>query len=109
MEISLYPPMLPTRPCAFCISLDGGSIFADFDIDARDHRVYAVRVSFDGYGCYDAPETIGRMNADDSRALCTIVETGALDERAEAILRRYFASVAELPWAEPLRRYGLIA
>jgi hypothetical protein len=50
MDIALYPPMLPTRPCRFCLSLQGASVFADFDVDA-DGRVFAVRVSFDGYGC----------------------------------------------------------
>jgi hypothetical protein len=30
MDIALYPPMVPTRPCLFCLSLQGGSVFADF-------------------------------------------------------------------------------
>ena len=28
-----YPPMLPTRPCRFCLSLQHDSVFADFDVD----------------------------------------------------------------------------
>jgi hypothetical protein len=41
MQIALYPPM-PTRPCRFCLSLQGDSVFADFEVDP-DGRVFAVR------------------------------------------------------------------
>jgi hypothetical protein len=49
MEIELWGVM-PSRPCRICFSLQGGAVFADFDVDA-DERLYLVRISFDGYGC----------------------------------------------------------
>jgi hypothetical protein len=47
VEIRLYGPM-PTRPCKLCLSLEGDSVFADFDVDPRDESLYLVRISFDG-------------------------------------------------------------
>src|SRR5579871_6352723 len=32
ITVQLYPVM-PSRPCSFCLSLQGGSVFADFDKD----------------------------------------------------------------------------
>ena len=97
MEVALYPPMLPTRPCRFCLSLQGGSVFADFDVDP-DGRVYLVRVSFDGYGCCRAPDGIGRMNGPDSDALLAMVEQGEVGPEAERVLCAYFQQHRDVLW-----------
>lgn len=106
MEIALYPPM-PTRPCRFCLTLQGGSVFADFDVDP-DGLVYAVRVSFDGYGCCTAPPEIGRMNADDSQRLLAMVQRGALEPAAATVLRAYFNENRTGLWADALAEHGLL-
>lgn len=49
IQIQLYKPM-ETRPCCYCLSLQGGAAFSDFNIDI-DKCLYLVRISFDGYGC----------------------------------------------------------
>ena len=108
MEIELYPPMLPSRPCRFCLTLQGGSVFADFDVDP-DGRVFAVRVSFDGYGCCTAPADVGRMNARDSEALLAMVQRGSVDATLAApLLRRYFQEIRDALWSEALEDHGLL-
>src|SRR5262249_40994833 len=76
MDIEIQLPMRPTRPCHFCLCLQGGSVFADFDVDP-DGRVFAVRVSFDGYGCCAAPTHVDRMSMRDSEVLLAIVQRGS--------------------------------
>lgn len=107
MEVDLYPPMLPSRPCRFCLSLQEGCVFADFDVDA-DGRVFAVRVSFDGYGCCHAPANVGRMNAHDSNALLAMVNQGSIDATAADILRAYFQQNRAAFWSDALEEHGLV-
>jgi len=103
MELELYPPF---RACRFCISFQGGSVFGDFDVDP-DGRVFAVRVSFDGYGCCDAPE-IGRMSMDASTALLAQVSEGSLDATAADRLRTYFRQNRDVLWSDALEEHGLV-
>jgi hypothetical protein len=107
MEVELYPPMLPSRPCRFCLSLRGGSVFADFDVDP-DGRVFAVRVSFDGYGCCDAPADVGRMRMHDSDALLAMVEQGSIEATAADVLRAYFQQNRDAFWSDALAHHDLI-
>lgn len=104
MQIDLYHPM-EGRPCRFCLCLQGASVFADFDVD--DGLVYAVRVSFDGFGCCRTPPDIARMSAADSAALLAMVDRDALRE-AEPILRRYFRRIRDVVWADALERHDLL-
>lgn len=110
MEIEIYSPMEPTRPCRFCLCLQGGSVFADFDVDP-DGRVFAVRVSFDGYGCCDSP-TVGRMSMHDSEALLAMVQRGSIDETdaraATKILRAYFQQNRDALWSDALVEHRLL-
>jgi hypothetical protein len=107
MDVELYPPM-PSRPCRFCLSLQGGSVFADFDVDA-DGSVFAVRVSFDGYGCCCAPTSIGRMSAPDSKALLAMVDEGSIEpDLAARALRAYFQRNRDALWTDALADHGLI-
>lgn len=107
MDIALYPPM-PSRPCRFCLSLQGGSVFADFDTDP-DGRVFAVRVSFDGYGCCDARPDVGRMNLRESEALVAMVQQGSIQEAVAAkALRAYFQQHRDAFWSDALTHHGLI-
>lgn len=108
IEIDLFPPMLPSRPCRFCLSLQDGSVFADFDVDS-DGRVFAVRVSFDGYGCCHAPESVGRMNAADSKAMLSMVQRDAVDASAASILRTYFQQNRDAFWRDALAYHGLLS
>lgn len=106
MQIAVYPPM-PNRPCRFCLSLQGDSVFADFDVDP-DGRAYVVRVSFDGYGCCHAPADIGRMNARDSELLQTMVWQGVVHLGAARALRAYFHENRGVLWIDALARHDLL-
>jgi len=107
VDIEIYPPMLPSRTCRFCLSLQRDSVFADFDVDP-DGRLFAVRVSFDGYGCCRAPADVGRMNLRDSVALLAMVDAGTILPDAEPTLRRYFRENRDTFWADALTRHDLL-
>ncbi len=107
IEVELYPPM-QGRACRFCLCLQGGSVFADFDVD-QDGRVFAVRVSFDGYGCCRTPVEIERMSEADSEELLAMVDDKAIDAGAAGrILRAYFDRIRTVVWAEALEEHGLV-
>ena len=106
MEIAIFPPM-PTRPCRFCLSLQGDSVFADFNVDP-DGRVYAVRVSFDCFGCCRAPADVGRMNLHDSQLLLEMVERDEIDPAAARALRRYFQENSAVFWRDALEYHALL-
>jgi hypothetical protein len=107
MDIALYPPMLPSRPCRFCLSLQGGSVFADFDVDP-DGRVFAVRVSFDGYGCCEAPADVGRMTVRDSETLVAMVQQGTVHATAPQALQAYFQQNRDALWSDALTYHNLL-
>jgi len=76
IAVQIYPVM-PTRPCSFCLCLQGGSVFADFDTDEAS-IISLRRVSFDGYGCCEVEPTT-RMSSGDSRLLLDAITHGELE------------------------------
>ncbi len=104
----LTPPMLPTRPCSFCLSLQGGSVFADFDTD--DANIVSLRrISYDGYGCCEPKEPLAKMNSDDAHMLLDAIARGEVgDTQVEETLRRYFRKNKELIWSDALAEHDLI-
>jgi hypothetical protein len=71
--------------------------------------LYLVRISFDRYGCCDAPADVGRMSREDSSLLLGMDARNAVDPRAaEPILRNYFAENQERLWDDALREHGLV-
>jgi hypothetical protein len=92
-----------------CLSLENGSVFADFDVDPSCGSLLLVRISFDGYGCCEAPPEVGRMSSDDSLLLMEMAARQVVDRQAvEPILRRYLAQNEPLLWSDALRRYNLV-
>ena len=109
MNVDLWRWGTNTRPCRVALSLNLGSVFADFDVDATTGNVFLVRISFDGYGCCEAPTEIGRMTEEDSMALLEMAERSAIDAAAlEPILRRYFRANERLLWSDALREHDLV-
>lgn len=104
MDIERWTWETGTRPCRVALSLGLGSVFADFDVDADTGRAFLVRISFDGYGCCNAPADIGRMTDEESKALLETVDAAAL----EPILRRYFRANEALLWSDALREHDLV-
>lgn len=106
IQISISDVM-PTRPCRFSLCLQGGCVFADFDVSS-DGLVYAVRVSFDGYGCCHSNE-VTKMDPDDSHAILSMVRQGHIEDAAASdILRRYFRANQDVIWDDALTEHGLI-
>lgn len=106
IAIEVYPVM-PTRPCSFCLSLQGGSVFADFD--TNDANIVSLRrISFDGFGCCEPKESTTKMNTEASRSILHAIATGTLETHpVEDILRKYFRENAELIWRDALVEHDL--
>jgi hypothetical protein len=107
IAIEVYPVM-PTRPCSFCLCLQGGSVFADFDTD--DVNVVSLsRISFDGFGCCEVKGAVKSMNSGDSRSLLDAVACGELGSaKVEDILRKYFRENADMIWSDALTEHDLL-
>ncbi|HXT11221.1 MAG TPA: hypothetical protein VN873_06635 [Candidatus Angelobacter sp.] len=101
-------PTMPGRPCRFCLCLQGGSVFADFDIDAVG-SVFLVRISFDGFGCCNVGEPITKMSAGDSRFLLDSIAHGELGGiQIEETLRKYFRENKGVIWSDALAEHDLL-
>ena len=99
-------PTTPTRPCRFCLSLQDGSVFADFDVD-EEGRVFLRRISFDGYGCCDGE--FKKMSTDDSRRLMASVDRGAVESpEIKELLRAYFDKNSDVIWSDALTSHDLL-
>ena len=100
--------VMPTRPCSFCLSLQGGSVFADFEAD--DAGIISLRrISFDGYGCCRVGESIRKMSPGDSGLLLSAVAHDQLESgEIEEILRRYFRVNDDVIWSDALTEHDLL-
>lgn len=99
---------MPTRPCRFCLSLQKGRVFADFDINEEDH-VHLLRISFDGYGCCKVVNGFKKMSSDESRLLIGAVDREQVkDPKIEILLRTYFDKNSDLIWRDALTDHHLI-
>lgn len=109
MDIALWSWGPNVRSCRVGLSLNLGSVFADFDIDPTTGQMVLVRISFDGYGCCDAPPEIGKLTLEESNVLLEMAERGAIDAAMlEPILRRYFRANETLLWRDALREHDLV-
>ena len=98
---------MPTRPCSFCLSLQGGSVFADFDTDDTD-TVSIRRISFDGYGCCHV-ESARKMSSGDSRLLLDAIARGEVESvQVQEVLRRYFQESKDVIWSDALAEHDLL-
>ena len=104
-SVELFPKV-DKRPCRFCLCLQAGSVFADFDLDPDGH-VVLLRISFDGYGMCSGPYE--RMPLDDSRVLTEAIEKQELDDpRIKGILCRYFGQNTHAIWSDALAENELL-
>ena len=107
MVSDIYPVM-PSRPCSFCLRLQGGSVFADFDADDAN-LVSLRRISFDGHGCYEVEGPVRKMTPSDSRVLLdAIARNEPRSIQVEEILRKYFRENTDGTWNDALVEHDLI-
>ena len=107
IAIEVYPVM-PTRPCSFCLCLQGGSVFADFDTDDAS-LVSLRRISFDGFGCCEPKEPTRKMDPEASRSLLNAIDSGGLEDLLiQDILRKYFRENADVIWSDALTEHELL-
>ncbi|MEQ4617117.1 MAG: hypothetical protein ABN482_03620 [Corticimicrobacter sp.] len=109
MKIQREVPM-PSRPCQYCLCLQDGAVFADFNTSAEG-GLYLVRISFDGYGCCypDPAHDVSRMSLRQSRHLIDGIVRDALDTPVViAILSGYFDENRAVLWSDALERHGLV-
>jgi hypothetical protein len=90
------------------LCLQGGGVFADFDVDS-DGQVYLVRISFDGYGCCETEGKVARMPLDESRTLFKLVDTDDVNrDEIREILYRYFDLNQNIIWRDALAEHELL-
>ena len=101
-----------TRPCSYELSLQGGSVFADFVIvDDQEGRstLQLVRISFDGYGCCRCNGEALLMNSADAETLMNLFPSLPDSEQEVAnILGRFFETVKGPVWEDALSDHELI-
>lgn len=108
VEISKHVWTTGTRPCCFCLCLQGGSVFADFNVDSEG-RIYLVRISFDGYGCCSTEAKVSRMPLSESRTLIKWVSTNDVNrDEVREILYRYFELNANAIWQDAVEDHRLL-
>jgi hypothetical protein len=101
-------PVMPSRPCSFCLSLQGGSVFADFDTSEAG-IISLRRISFDGFGCCQAGDAVTRMSSGDSHLLLEAIARGELGSvQVEDTLRRYFRANRDVLWSDALAEHDLL-
>ena len=101
-------PVMSTHPCDFCLSLQGGSVFADFVIDTTN-SVYITRISFDEFGCYEVGNVAIKMNLSDSHLFIEAVNHNKLkSHQIEDILRGYFRANIRFIRSNELSEYDLL-
>jgi hypothetical protein len=84
------------------------SVFADFDVDDEGH-IFLLRISFDGYGCYDTAEEATRMDPTDSRLFIHLIEAGNVEsEDLAAVLFEYLKLNKDVIGNEPLVEHSLL-
>lgn len=104
--IECYPVM--PRPCGFCLCLQEGSVYADFDRD-DDGIVSLRRISFDGYGCCKIKDRRAGMSKSDSQVLLDAKARGELGGvEIEEILRRFFREHLHAIWNDALSEHDLL-
>ncbi|MEM7339381.1 MAG: hypothetical protein AAF467_12085 [Actinomycetota bacterium] len=109
-EIHPYTWTTGTRPCSFTLALDGGSVFADFEVDP-DGLISLLCISFDGYGDWRPVEgqRTTTMDVRNAAALQRAREDEALNsDEVRTLLRRYFHANSGLIWSDALEQYGLL-
>jgi len=108
MKIEIYRSIPATRVALFRLALQEGSVFADFDSDARG-LLFLRRISFDGYGCCEPKPLVDAMSQGDSHSLLAMVATGMIDvEPAATVLRAYFKKNEAALWADALQHHQLV-
>jgi hypothetical protein len=101
-------PVMLSRPCSFCLCLQAGSVFADFDTNEND-IVTLCRISFDGFGCCNVQELTSQMSQEDSRALLDFISLRHSETfQVEAALRRYFSENTKVIWQDALAHHELL-
>jgi hypothetical protein len=108
VEIAKYDWTTGTRPCRFCLCLQGGSVFADFDVDS-DGKVHLVRISFDGYGCCSTEGKAAKMPVDESHTLVGLVNNDDVNrDEVREILYGYFEQNQRVIWRDALKEHELL-
>ena len=106
ISIELYPVM-PTRPCSFCLCLQDAAVFADFDIVSERH-VRLIRISYEGYGCCRAENLPTIISSGASILLSAIANESLNSPDVKNALREYFREIADLIWRDALEEHGLL-
>jgi hypothetical protein len=108
MEIAKYDQPRSISPSCFCLRLQGGSVFADFDVDWNG-QVHLLLISFDGYGCCSTVGEVTKMSAVESQTLVWLVNSDDVNrDEVREILYRYFDQNQNVIWRDALEAHDLL-
>lgn len=108
LDISKYIWPTDTRQCDFCLCLQGGSVFADFNI-ASDGRVYLMRISYDGYGCCNTDGNATKLPLEESQTLLKLIDADGVNrDEVREILYHYFDQNKDVLWRDALEEHKLL-
>lgn len=97
-----------SRPADYYLGCLDGSVFLDF-ADGKDDSISLIRISFDGYGCYDLKEQAVPISKDDSIAFRNTLQNGIQDQRLlETLVKKAILLNKATIRAEALNEYRLI-
>ena len=97
---------MPTRPCLYCLCFNGSCVFADFDV--ADGKLFIVRISFDGYGCYRVNNKDWAIGASDSKRMSDWIESNNVDHaEMREVLTDYFRRRQTSDFDDALAHNGL--
>lgn len=100
-------PIAKTRPCDFVLTIDDGSIFADFA--KQGTTVKLLCISFDGYGCCNCANA-DAMDENDAKELLAWVEANSISDqdRCRSIVAEYCTQNKGVIWEDALKEYELL-
>lgn len=99
---------MPTRPCEYCLALQDGSVFADFDIN-QNGQLFLIRISFDSYGCCHPSAEIKELDNEKSLRLIRSIDSGIIETpEVIEILKNYFRENKAALWEDALIHHELI-
>jgi hypothetical protein len=110
--VDLYQPHM--RKCDYQLTLQGGSVFADFVEVTKEEKtcLKLTRISFDGYGCCSCAASDCIMNFEDSQTLITLFSS---DDHGESrndeivqILGNFFDEYKGCLWEDALQEHEIL-
>lgn len=100
--------MPETRKADYHLGCLNGSVFIDFN-KTNNNQICMVRISFDGFGCYNLSGRVYLLDLKDSEKFIREIETENLDQEVMTeLVKKAITINKEQIWSDALEKYKLI-